>query len=266
MSGTCQGDDFTVEVTVNPKATIGNKTYTICTGEAFPFATETGDVVPAGTTYTWTVSDNANVNGQSAQSAQSTVSQTLTNGTATAQNVVYTVTPKSGDCTGAAFTVTVTVNPKPAIANKDYTICTGNAFTFATVASDVVPANTKYTWTVAANANVSGQSDQTTAADDMSQTLINSTNVPKDVVYTVTPAGDCTGDPFTVTVTVNPMPAIGNKTYTICSGDAFTFATEAGDVVPTDIKYTWTVDANTNVTGQSAQTTATTAIARKFAK
>ena len=257
MSGTCQGDDFTVEVTVNPKATIGNKTYTICTGEAFPFATETGDVVPTGTTYTWTVSDNANVNGQSAQSAQSTVSQTLTNATATAQDVVYTVTPKSGDCTGAAFTVTVTVNPKPAIANKEYTICTGNPFTLATVAADVVPANTKYTWTVAENNNVTGQSEQTTAADAMSQTLVNGTDVPQDVVYTVTPAGDCTGAPFTVTVTVNPMPAISNKTYTICSGDQFTYATEAGDVVPTGIKYTWTVAEDANIEGESAENTAT---------
>ena len=257
MSGTCQGDDFTVEVTVNPKAAIANKTYTICTGEAFPFATETGDVVPAGTTYTWTVSDNANVNGQSAQSDQSTVSQTLTNGTATAQIVTYTVTPKSGDCVGDNFTVEVTVNPKPAIANKEYTICTGNPFTLATVATDVVPANTKYTWTVAANANVTGQSDQTTAADAMSQTLINGTDVPQEVVYTVTPAGDCTGAPFTVTVTVNPMPAISNKTYTICSGDQFIYATEAGDVVPTGIKYTWTVVDDANIEGESAQNTAT---------
>ena len=257
MSGTCQGDDFTMEVTVNPKATIGNKTYTICTGEAFPFATETGDVVPAGTTYTWTVSDNANVNGQSAQSAQSTVSQTLTNGTATAQIVTYTVTPKSGDCVGDNFTVEVTVNPKPTIANKEYTICTGNPFTLATVAADVVPANTKYTWTVAPNANVTGQSEQTTAADAMSQTLVNGTDVPQDVVYTVTPAGDCTGAPFTVTVTVNPMPAISNKTYTICSGDAFTYATEAGDVVPTGIKYTWTVIDDANIEGESAQNKAT---------
>ena len=258
MSGTCQGDNFTVTVTVNPKAAIANKTYTICTGEAFPFATETGDVVPAGTTYTWTVSDNANVTGQSAQgTGVASMSQTLTNATATAQTVTYTVTPKSGDCVGDNFTVEVTVNPKPAIANKEYTICTGNPFTLATVAADVVPANTKYTWTVAANANVTGQSEQTTAADAMSQTLVNGTDVPQEVVYTVTPAGDCTGAPFTVTVTVNPMPAIANKEYTICSGDQFTYATEAGDVVPTGIKYTWTVVDDANIEGESAQNTAT---------
>ena len=257
MSGTCQGDDFTVEVTVNPKATIGNKTYTICTGEPFTLDVA-GDVVPANTEYTWTVAANDKVTGKSDQTAGvASMSQTLTNATATAQTVVYTVTPKSGDCVGDDFTVEVTVNPKPAIANKDYTICTGNPFTLATVAADVVPTNTKYTWTVAANANVTGWSEQTTAADAMSQTLVNGTDVPQEVVYTVTPAGDCTGAPFTVTVTVNPMPAIGNKTYTICSGDQFTYATEAGDVVPTGIKYTWTVVDDANIEGESAQNTAT---------
>ena len=258
MSGTCQGDDFTVEVTVNPKATIGNKTYTICTGEAVPFATVAADIVPANTKYSWTVTtDNANVGGKSAGTDQDAFAQTLTNATATAQTLTYTVTPKSGDCVGDDFTVEVTVNPKPAIGNKEYTICTGNSFTLATVAADVVPTNTKYTWTVAANANVTGQSERTTAADAMSQTLVNGTDVPQEVVYTVTPAGDCTGAPFTVTVTVNPMPAISNKTYTICSGDQFTYATEAGDVVPTGIKYTWTVAEDANIEGEFAQNTET---------
>ena len=257
MSGTCQGDNFTVTVTVNPKAAIADKTATICTGETATIDVS-GDVVPTGTKYTWTIAtDNADVTGKSTGADQDAFAQTLSNATATAQTIVYNVTPKSGDCTGDDFKVTVTVNPKPAIANKEYTICTGNPFTFATVASDVVPANTKYTWTVAANANVSGQSDQITAADVMSQTLTNGTDVPQDVIYTVTPAGDCTGSNFTVKVTVNPMPAISNKTYTICSGDKFTYATEDGDVVPTGIKYTWTVAANDNVTGQSEQNTAT---------
>ncbi|MCM8871784.1 MAG: hypothetical protein NDJ65_00710, partial [Paludibacteraceae bacterium] len=256
--GDCTGAAFNVTVTVNPKPAIANKTYTICSGTAFTYASEAGDVVPANIEYTWTVADNANVTGESAQTtATDAMSQTLTNTSATAQDVVYTVTPKSGDCTGADFTVTVTVNPKPAIANKTYTICSGTAFTYATEASDVVPANTEYTWTVADNANVTGESAQTTATDAMSQTLTNTSATAQDVVYTVTPAGDCTGDPFTVTVTVNPKPAIADKTYDINSGSSFTLATEAGDVVPTGVEYTWTVVDNANVTGESAQTTPT---------
>ncbi|MDL2145539.1 hypothetical protein QQY79_23720, partial [Flavobacterium tructae] len=43
------------------------------------------------------------------------ISGTLTNTTNAPINVVYTVTPTSGTCTGSTFTVTVTVNPKPAL-------------------------------------------------------------------------------------------------------------------------------------------------------
>src|ERR1035437_2504199 len=99
--------------------TITAMTSTVCSGTGFTVTPVDGTngVVPAGTTYTWaTPVVTGGVTGGSAQATgQSSISQTLTNPTNTAQTATYTVTPTSGSCTGATFTVTVTVNPKPAI-------------------------------------------------------------------------------------------------------------------------------------------------------
>jgi hypothetical protein len=280
-TGNCVGATFTVTVTVNPKPVIPAQTATICSATAFttsPANAAPTTIVPSGTNYTWTVATNANVTGQSDQlTAQTNISQTLTNLTNTVQTVVYTVTPTSGaagTCVGATFTITVTVNPRPEIPNQTATICSGATFTTSLTngnpsATTIVPASTKYTWTVATNANVSGQSNQAVGQTNISQTLTNLTNTVQTVVYTVTPtsgaAGSCVGPTFTVTVTVNPKPVIPAQTATICSSNAFTTSpvnAAPTTIVPSGTTYTWTVAANANVTGQSDQTIAQTNISQ----
>ncbi|MFM7017552.1 PKD-like domain-containing protein, partial [Flavobacterium sp.] len=196
---------------------------------------------------------------------QSTISQTLTNLTNTTQTVVYTVTPTSGaagSCVGPTFTVTVTVNPKPVVLNQTATICSGTVFTIAPVnaaPTTIIPASTTYTWTVAANANVTGQSNQTVGQNDISQTLSNNTNIIQTVVYTVTPtsgdAGTCIGSTFTITVTVNPTPVIPNQTAVICSNGSFNTVLTNGNpnaatIIPTGTTYSWSAPTVTGgVTG-----------------
>ncbi len=153
MSGTCAGATFTVTVTVNPRATIANKTATICSGAAFTITPVNGgaEIVPGGTTYTWTapvLAPAASITGGSAQgTGQASISQTLTNTTNAVATATYTVTPMSGTCAGATFTVTVTVNPRATIANKTATICSGAAFTITPVngGAEIVPGGTTYT-------------------------------------------------------------------------------------------------------------------------
>ena len=223
VSGNCVGATFTVTVTLNPKPVIANTTAVICSGSSFtvtPTNVASGDIVPSGTTYTWTVVDNLSVSGESNQvTGQASISQILTNNSNIVQTVVYTVTPKTSlNCIGATFTVTVTVDPKPVISNKTTTICSGDTFTVTplnVVGSDIVPSNTTYTWTVVSQANVTGEANETTPQSSISQALINDTNTVQTVVYTVTPtsgdSGNCVGATFTVTVTVNPKPVISNK-------------------------------------------------------
>lgn len=105
------------EVTINPNPVISSKTAIICSGNSFTIlpVNSGSEIVPVGTTYTWTtpaISPAGSINGASAQNIpQTSISQTLFNTTISPATVTYTVTPVSGVCTGVNFTIIVTVNP-----------------------------------------------------------------------------------------------------------------------------------------------------------
>ena len=99
------------------------------------------------------------------------------NQTNTPQLVVYTITPESDfGCVGDEFTLTVTVDPVPFILDTALEICSGEAFTVTPLndePTEIVPANTTYTWTVSTNVNITGASDVTVGENLINQTLIN---------------------------------------------------------------------------------------------
>jgi len=115
--GTCKSIYSNVaRITVNDYPQIANVTRTICSGEIFTVAPSDvlPDIVPNGTTYTWTVSTPlGSVTGESNQpSPVSSITQMLTNDNTTTSTVVYTVTPTApGGCSLSTFTITVTVHP-----------------------------------------------------------------------------------------------------------------------------------------------------------
>ena len=272
-SNSCTGSTFTLTVAVNPKPSISNKTSTICSESTFTQIPTNvgGDIVPSGTTYTWTVGNNANLSGQSAVvTSQNSISQTLTNSTNTSQTLVYTVTPSSNSCVGSTYELAVIVNPKPIISNKTSTTCSETAFMQipTNVGSEIVPSGTTYTWIVGSNANLTGQSAVATSQNSISQTLANSTNTSQNLVYTVTPSSNsCVGSTYSLTVTVNPKPIISNKTSTTCSETAFTQipTNVGGDIVPSGTTYTWTVGSNANLTGQTTVSTDQNSIGQTLA-
>ncbi|WP_445905228.1 PKD-like domain-containing protein [Flavobacterium sp.] len=226
----CAGNTFTVVISVNPKPVIANVTHpAICSETAFTVTPTngSGNIVPTGTTYAWTISNNSNITGASASSSTgiSTISQTLNNTSNSPQTIVYTVTPTSGDtgnCIGNTFTITVVVNPKPLVMATTQTICSGTAFTATPTngSGNIVPSTTTYTWTTPVSTPagaITGGSAQTTGANTISQTLTNTTTEVATIEYIVTPiSGACAGIPFTITVTVNPTPTtlgLTNQTY-----------------------------------------------------
>ena len=86
-------------------------------------------------------------------------------------------------------------------------ICSSENVNF-TLTSDI-PAT--FTWIATNNPNITGESltNQNTAL--INDVLVNTTNVVQTVTYTVTPTGTtpvCAGAPETVTITVNPVPAV----------------------------------------------------------
>ncbi|RVT71088.1 PKD domain-containing protein [Flavobacterium sufflavum] len=104
-------------VIVNEKPSIAPESTTICSSATFTVipANSGGNIIPIGTTYTWsnpTINPSNTITGASAQATpQTNISQTLTNTSVNPSVVTYTVTPISGTCVGNTFTVSVTVNP-----------------------------------------------------------------------------------------------------------------------------------------------------------
>ncbi len=280
-SGTCTTSTSSIaEVVVvsNQAPVIPAQQQTICSGTSFtvtPANALPTTIVPAGTTYTWTVVTNASVTGTSNSSVgQNNINQTLINLTNIPQTVVYTVTPQVGNCvTGAPFTITVTVNPRPIIPNQITVICSGGLFIINPInaaPTTIIPSGTTYTWTIAPNWNVTGQSVSTTAQTGISQILTNLTNTVQTVVYSVTPisgVGNCVGSPFNLTVIVNPSPNIPSQTVTVCSGSTFTVSpvnAAPTTIVPSGTTYTWTVVDNVNVSGENNQSVPQTTISQSL--
>lgn len=125
------------------------------------------------------------------------------------------LTFNSGGCSEIISEVAeITINNTPNISNTDLLICSGNDFSYIPDEStgDVVPANVLYSWdmpTISPVGSITGGSAELTPISEITQTLTNTTLAPATVVYTITPiSGDCEGNPFTVTVTVNPSISV----------------------------------------------------------
>ncbi|MGZ3862527.1 MAG: PKD-like domain-containing protein [Bacteroidia bacterium] len=199
--GSCTGTSATATVTVNPipSVTVTPSSQTICSGVATGIAL-TSNI--AGTTYSWTVTQN-NVSGASASSGSS-ITQTLTATSTTAGTATYTITPTANGCSGTPVVVTVTVNPTPVITAtpSSQSICSGSA---ASVALTSNVTGTTYSWTIA-QSGASGASNG--SGSTITQTLTSTGASPGTVTYTITSsASACGGSPIVATVTVNPIPA-----------------------------------------------------------
>ena len=233
----------TVTVTVNPSPTVSNLTSTVCSGTAFTLSPIDGvdGIIPAGTSYTWAAPViTGGITGGSAQGvSQNSISDTLTNPTNSAQTATYTVTPKSGSCNGATFTITVTVNPMPHVITQSANACSGSAFNTspANGGGNIVPIGTTYDWlNPVVSGGITGGSAQT-LQPSISQTLSNPSNIDQRAIYSVTPTpGICVGAVFFDTVTVKAKPSVLDQTRTICSGTAFTVspAGGGGNIIPVD--------------------------------
>jgi parallel beta-helix repeat protein len=250
-----------VTVTVNPRPTITSvATGTVCSGVAQAYTITSS--IPSS--FSWTRAVVTGISNAAGSGSTSSITESLINTTTSPVNVIYSITATSttGSCTTVTpFIYTVTVNPKATITNQTpAAICSGATFT---VTPTGVPTGTTYTWAAPViTGSVTGASAQATAQTSISQTLSNTGTTAATVVYTVTPmSGTCAGSTFTVTVTVNPVPAVTNQTpAAICSGTAFT-VTPSG--VPAGTTYTWAAPVITgSVTGASAQATPQTSISQ----
>ncbi|WP_051929454.1 PKD domain-containing protein [Flavobacterium sp. 83] len=187
-----------VKVIINQPPVVFNKTAIICSGNSFTvLPVNSGlEIVPIGTTYTWTnptINPPNSITGASAQSIpQTNISQTLINSTTSPATVIYTVTPLSGVCMGHSFTVIVTVNPAiSAIVNSNNSTCFGiNNGTIQTNITGGIPFSSGVPYQISWN----GPNGFASSASSISNL------VPGDYTLSITDAGGC---PITNTYTIS---------------------------------------------------------------
>lgn len=154
--------------------------------------------------------------------------------------------------------VTVSVNPRPAINNMSATVCSRTNFTITPQngTNGIVPPNTQYTWSAPL---VTGGMTGGAAGSGGSivGTLVNPTNLPQTATYTVTPTSGagCSGNSFTLTVTVNPANLTGSTNLTVGSTTPLTGTPVGGNYVSSNASVA-TVDPATGVVTAIAKGTA----------
>jgi PKD repeat protein len=172
----------------------------------------------------------------------------------------YVAETTTAGCQGPRAEVAVIVHPTPVIANTSTTICSGTSFTITPVGQGV-NANTTYTWT-APLGNVTGGVAQPNPQSTIQGSLSNNSTIQQTATYTVTPttpnsspSGGCTGSPFDLVVTVNPVPTVqfSIPRDTICSGEqnhpmVMSTLTPNADIVVGSVLYN-TINATTITPG-----------------
>jgi gliding motility-associated-like protein len=163
-------------------------------------------------TYQWyTNTTNSNSGGTPIAGATNSTYDPPTN---TVGEIFYYVTIAfEGGCDLISSDVaSVMVNEIPVIDTAEITIYSEETFLFdpSSVAGNIVPIGTTYTWSAPTSSNpgtIVGSSSESSPQTNISQTLENISSPPEPVTetYVITPATpSCTGQPFILIVTVNP--------------------------------------------------------------
>ncbi|MEN9381667.1 MAG: hypothetical protein RI940_548, partial [Bacteroidota bacterium] len=214
-----------------------------------------GNIVPAGTTYTWSVfSTTSTVTGAVDNNASGNLSitQTVTNGTNTQTTVVYRVLPTSSNgCPGDYFNLNLTLNPAPQIETINGQVCSGSNYQndFSSISGAIIPTGTTYNWTFTNNLAVNNESAGTSSATSFTQLVSNTLNSTQTVTYSITPnSGSCMGTPFTLNLGVKPKPFVSTQSKSICSNSTFSFSPSnggvGGNIIPVGTTYTWIYQPN----------------------
>ena len=149
--------------------------------------------------------------------------------------ILFALNSSHAQCTAPV----VTASP------SSQTICSGDT-TSISLSSNI--ASTAYNWSVVQSGVIGASSGP---GISINQTLTTTGSSAGTAVYTITPSSNgCTGNPITVTITVNPIPAAPTITGSnnVCSGGIY--------CVPSTYQtYSWTVNPVTAITSISGNST-----------
>jgi len=241
----CSNSTISFVVTVNPKPVVSNQTATVCSDVASGITLNSSTNGVAATTYSITSINSSGLTASAGTPSTGTgynanviADDSWTNTTTSPVNVLYTVVPYSSEgCPGGTFTVTLTINPEPSVTSAaSYSICSGTATSINLTSN--IPATFSYTI-----GNITGGITGATAGtgSTISQTLTNPGTTNGTVEYLVIPvsgSGTCSGNVFTVTVTVFPAPVMTIlSTASVCSGSTLNVPLTAN--IPSS--FSWTI-------------------------
>jgi gliding motility-associated-like protein len=217
--------------------------------------------------YAWTTSGTGSFSNANALSTTYTFSAAdKASGNVTITFTGTTTLNINGNCTDNTDTdtKTITIQLPNTGTNSSSTICSNQLFSH-TPSSSV--SGSTFTW-VSAVLGGTGSGNATSGSGDIGNTLTNLSATTDFVVqYTVTPlANSCPGTPYTVTVTVKPLPtlSITNNASVVCTGASTNI--QLSDLL-SGTQYTWasavitgTASGNSNNAVQSATNTITDAL------
>ncbi|MCA6483276.1 MAG: IPT/TIG domain-containing protein, partial [Chitinophagaceae bacterium] len=272
-----QGNPFSVVVTLLPTPIINNITTVTCSGISLhltPTDSSNG-LIPINTLYSWTTPTFSTVSmtgGISGVNQPNIHGILLNNQTNTTQTATYTITPLTGSCVGTAFSLAVTVHPTPIIPFQMMINCSGTLIQLTPVitASGILPANTRYSWDIPSVSSISVTGGVSrTNQNFFSYRLFNSTNTIQSATYLITPqtTNGCTGNSFSITVTLHLKPQINPLTTGTCSGITFTLNPADGinGIVPPETKYSWSIPSATGtMTGAQSGSNLSSIFGRLF--
>ncbi len=211
----------TVTVVVNPTPMLSSALLagTICNGTLFSYN-------PASTTrdssFTWTRNIVTGITNPIDSGAGNPM-ETLNNISAVPVDVIYTYTTRANGCFNYQD-VTVRVNPTPTLTSPRVfpSYCSGTLFSYTPASS--TPGVT-YQWN---RPSVVGIANPAVLASTVppSEVLVNTTDHPVVVTYEYSViVGGCFSPTYLVTVTVNPKPTLSSSLTPagICSGTPFTY-------------------------------------------
>ncbi len=243
-SVTCTGTPVTSVFTINPSPQVNfsRPNEVICSGSNSSVVNLS--TLTSGATISWTSTNPSGISGIVSSGTTTIPSQTLVNTSNVPITIVYTAvaTTTSGpSCTGANNTYLITVNPTPNVTATPNTqiICSNSSINITL--STTVPG-TVFNWVVSSNANITGAVNGTGAG--IIQNLVNSSTIPQQITYTLTPAFinggiTCQGSPVNVLITVNPSPVLIGALLqsSICTQNLFIYSPTS--LTPTTI-FNWT--------------------------
>ncbi|MEI6061655.1 MAG: PKD-like domain-containing protein, partial [Bacteroidota bacterium] len=252
----CTGPAFTLTLTVNPKPVMTNSnSFEICSGAI------TGINLTANipSTYSWTVGViTGGITGATAGSGTQ-IAQVLNNpdhifdGTVTYNISLVSIT---GFCVNTPFSILVTVHPKPVVTNlASVTVCSGAACAIPLTSS--VPCS--YTWVV--GIITGGITGALPGNGNVINQVLNcpGNTISGTVQYNVIPTStghNCQGNPFSIIVTVNPLPVVSasSSVTSVCPGNVFDLFSSSNCSLPTVILSEGFANATNNWTRTNIST------------